>query len=154
MCPSDVSLIHLAVGKTEQWRGCRVPPPLSQCGPRIERLRRVFPPASGSGYALSIGFLSRQMRFFVAPASAPRAALWSWRRLNCTCETTRVDSDRGGLQISSGCDRDISEMICPDGSFDFFPFKILAHAHFAHSNIRFSHFSAECRVDNYHNLRI
>lgn len=33
--------------------GARV---LSQCGPRIERLCWVFPSASGSGYALSIGF--------------------------------------------------------------------------------------------------
>lgn len=47
----------------------RLQPPLSQCGPRIERLCWVFPSASGSGYAVLIGFYRDR-----CDSSWPRAA--------------------------------------------------------------------------------
>lgn len=53
-----------------------LPPPLSQCGPRIERLCWVFPSASGSGYAVSIGFYRDRCDSPWPQPRPPRCLCW------------------------------------------------------------------------------
>lgn len=79
MCGLLLLHMHLCVGKQSNWLAIKSVPSLSQCGPRIERLCWAFPSASGSGYAVLIGFYRDRCDFFpsVALESAPvHAVLW------------------------------------------------------------------------------